>query len=105
MALKALSNIGVVTEEFVDHLQHVIQDHSEVLSIRIAAVEVFRRLSCEEHRAFFENFLKNQNEDAEVRIAAYLQIMRCPNYVVIRTIKHCLEVEEVNQGLRSRVLV
>lgn len=98
MNLKAISNVGLVTDEFKQELHLIITDASVATKIRIAAVEAFRRLPCEQSRAFFEEFFRNQDEDAEVRIAAYLQIMRCPNYVVIRKIKQCLETEEVNQG-------
>lgn len=82
----------------MQQLQEIILDTRAEVAVRIAAVEVFRRLPCGEYRSFFEEFFRNQDEDAEVRIAAYLQIMRCPNYVVVQTLKHCLEVEEVNQG-------
>lgn len=40
----------------------------------------------------------NQSMDAEVRIAAYLQVMRCPVYNVVRFIVSFLDTEEVNQG-------
>lgn len=69
--------------------------------IRVAAVEVYRRLSCQEHRPYFEKVFRDVDVDVEVRIAAYLQVMRCPTYVTIRTIKHSLEFEEVNQGISS----
>lgn len=40
----------------------------------------------------------NQTIDSEVRIAAYLQVMRCPVYSVVRHIVSVLDSEEVNQG-------
>lgn len=98
VALKALANVGVASESFKEELRMMTEDVQLDVAIRVAAVEAHRRLPCEETRQYFENFFRNENEDSEVRIAAYLQVMRCPNYLVIRTIKHSLEYEEVNQG-------
>lgn len=41
---------------------------------------------------------QNQLEDSEVRISAFLGIMRCPSYPVVVWIKEKLEKEQVNQG-------
>lgn len=57
-----------------------------------------RRLACEETREYFLNLFRDQSVDSELRIAAYLEVMRCPTYTIVKTIKHSLEVEEVNQG-------
>lgn len=76
----------------------MIQDNSLDITIRVTAVQAFRRFTCEEFRPNFETIFRNQDEDVEIRIASYLQIMRCPNYLVIRSIRHSLQVEEVNQG-------
>ena len=57
-----------------------------------------RRLACEETREYFLNLFRDQSVDTELRIAAYLEVMRCPTYTIVKTIKHSLEVEEVNQG-------
>lgn len=96
--LKSLSNIGQLTPEFEEQLEEIIQDAKLDPKIRVAAVEVYRRLPCHEYRPYFEKLFRNIDVDVEVRIAAYLQVMRCPTYVTIRTIKHSLEIEEVNQG-------
>lgn len=70
------------------------------MEVRVAAIDAHRRLpSCEETRdEFFLDYYRNMTLDTEVRIASYLQVMRCPDYNVIKTIKHALKVEEVNQG-------
>lgn len=98
VALKAVSNMGTISEEMESILYMIIEDTNLDISIRVAAVEAFRRLSCEDTRSYFENLFRNQNEDVELRISSYLQIMRCPNYLLIRSLKHTLEIEEVNQG-------
>lgn len=98
MTLKALGNVGTVSDDFENTLFTIIEDSNVDVAIRVAAVEVFRRLSCEGTRDYFERLFANRNEDVEVRIASYLQIMKCPNYLLIRSIKNALEKEEVNQG-------
>lgn len=40
---------------------------------------------------------QNFEENSELRIAAYLQIIRCPDYKTINKIKRVLTFEEVNQ--------
>ncbi|KAJ8964440.1 hypothetical protein NQ314_004909, partial [Rhamnusium bicolor] len=75
----------------------VIENSNLDVGIRVAAVETFRRLPCEDTRSYFEHIFRNQDEDAEVRIASYLQIMKCPNYLLVRAIRHSLLEEEVNQ--------
>lgn len=99
IGLKALSNTGIITEYFTDSLRGIIKNMDVDISIRLAAVETYRRLPCEPNRNYFEKLFWNFDENAEIRIAAYLQVMRCPNYLVMRTIKSSLQHEEVNQGI------
>lgn len=88
----------MVLERFQEEMYTIIQHPSLSVDIRVAAIEAFRRLSCEENKSFFVDIFRDDTENVEVRIAAYLQLMRCPNYLLIRTIEHCLKEEEVNQG-------
>ncbi|XP_072403308.1 apolipophorins-like [Diabrotica undecimpunctata] len=97
VTLKALSNIGTMSEDFYQELFKVIENSEIDVAIRVAAVETFRRTRCEETRSYFEHIFRRQEVDSEVRIASYLQIMRCPNYLMVKTIKHALMNEEVNQ--------
>ncbi|XP_076620317.1 apolipoprotein lipid transfer particle [Colletes latitarsis] len=100
-ALKAIGNMGLETESLMARLKECIDDDSGFLpmEIRVAAVDAHRRLpSCETTRdLFFMNYYRNFTLDAEIRIASYLQVMRCPDYNIIKTIKHTLKKEEVNQ--------
>lgn len=98
IGLKAMANIGVASELFKEELKLMVEDDSVSIELRVAAVDVHRRLPCEESRTYFEKLFRNQLIDSEIRIASYLQIMRCPNYLVIATIQNSLEAEEVNQG-------
>ncbi|KAF5300365.1 hypothetical protein FQR65_LT00986 [Abscondita terminalis] len=97
VSLKALANIGIVTNTFKNKLVLIMKEKRFDTAIRLAAVYVFRRLQCEENRSIFEAIFRNQDEDTELRIASYLQIMRCPNYIVMTNIRHTLEMEEINQ--------
>jgi hypothetical protein len=42
--------------------------------------------------------LADNNEDSEIRIAAYLGVMKCSDYKTVLAIKDLLNREEVNQG-------
>lgn len=57
-----------------------------------------RRLPCDFNTEFLLNVYTNTEYEAEVRIAAYLQIMKCPTYGTIKQIKTMLETEKLNQG-------
>lgn len=99
MTLKALSTIGWISDKYEEKLFKVVGDSNLDVGVRVAAVETFRRLPCEKHRSFFEGILfGDQQQDTEVRIASYLQVMRCPNYLLVRSIAYNLRNEEVNQG-------
>lgn len=97
VALKALGNIGQITEEFTPVLQNIIQSDTVVLEIRLQAVFVHRRTNCYKSKEYFLSVYQNFTGQPEIRIAAYLQSMKCPDYISINIIKKCLENEEVNQ--------
>lgn len=100
-ALKAVGNMGLETETLLGRLKQCIDDASGFVpkEVRVAAVDAHRRMpSCERTRdLFFLNYYRNFTLNTEIRIASYLQVMRCPDYNVIKTIKHTLKMEEVNQ--------
>lgn len=79
-------------------LKEIIYDEELDMSIRVEAVQAFRRYPCEDVRELFLKILFDFRIDSEIRIASYLQVMRCPNYIIVRKIKYLLEIEEVNQG-------
>ncbi|XP_030755989.1 uncharacterized protein LOC115882214 [Sitophilus oryzae] len=97
VTLKALSSIGLISEYFEEKLFKLVEDPNLDVAIRIAAVETFRRLPCEKSRSYFESIFKDLDQDSEVRIAAYLQVMRCPSYMMLRDIASNLKYEEINQ--------
>ncbi|XP_066155546.1 uncharacterized protein Apoltp [Euwallacea fornicatus] len=97
VTLKALSSIGWISEKFEEELFKLVGDSNLDVGVRVAVVETFRRLPCEKHRHYFESIYQSQDQDTEVRIAAYLQVMRCPSYLLVRKIAYNLRHEEVNQ--------
>ncbi|CAK9805149.1 unnamed protein product [Anthophora quadrimaculata] len=100
-ALKAIGNMGLETETLLERLKECVDDVGGFLpmEVRVASIDAHRRMpSCEKTRdLYFLNYYRNFTLDTEIRIASYLQVMRCPDYNVIKTIKHTLKLEEINQ--------
>jgi len=95
VTLKALGNIGVATGA----IETIARCANEVnpTDVRIAAIDAYRRMDCSINRAELETIFTNADEDSEVRIAAYLNLMQCPSEDTITMVKNALEREEVNQ--------
>ncbi|KAI5644619.1 lipoprotein amino terminal region domain-containing protein [Phthorimaea operculella] len=98
IAMKALGNIGGFKQEFADVLMNIIGDSFIPIPIRLTAVEAFRRTPCEETREYFLETFREQYVDIEIRLASYLQVMRCPDLSTVRQIFHALRNEKVNQA-------
>ncbi|CAB3385673.1 Hypothetical predicted protein [Cloeon dipterum] len=96
-ALKALGNIGISTPTLNQTLQLCTENELLQVETRIAAIEAHRRLPCEFDRSYLRSILRDQYFDSELRIAAYTEVMRCPSYQLIKTVKSMLKTEEVNQ--------
>lgn len=94
--------MGVESKTLRDTLRDCVEGGGGYLTTetRVAAIDAHRRLpSCDETRdEYFLNLYRNFTQETEIRIASYLQVMRCPDYNVIKLIKHTLAEEEVNQG-------
>nr|XP_034825791.1 apolipophorins [Maniola hyperantus] len=97
IAIKALGNIGGFKQEFADVLMNLIGDSLISVPIRLTAIDAFRRTPCIETREYFLETYREDLIDVEIRIASYLQVMRCPNLSTIRKIFHALRHEPVNQ--------
>ncbi|XP_013168741.1 PREDICTED: uncharacterized protein LOC106118616 [Papilio xuthus] len=98
-AIKALGNIGGFKSEFADVLMNVIGDALVPVPVRLTAIDAFRRTPCTETREYFLETFREELVDIEVRIASYLQVMRCPDLNIIRRIFHALKNEPVNQAV------
>ncbi|XP_050082628.1 uncharacterized protein LOC126569520 [Anopheles aquasalis] len=97
IVLKSLSNMGVVGKELNQELRRIIERSELETEVRVEAVNVFRRHDCHRTKDYFLKLYSTTELEVEVRIAAYLQTMRCPDYLSIKLIKHVLKTEEVNQ--------
>ncbi|KAM3962221.1 LOW QUALITY PROTEIN: apolipoprotein lipid transfer particle [Aphomia sociella] len=98
IAIKALGNIGAFNQEFADVLMNIIGDEFIPVSVRLTAIDAFRRTPCAETREYFVETFRSDYAHIEVRLAAYLQLMRCPTLSTIRKLLHALRLEPVNQA-------
>ncbi|XP_073960757.1 apolipophorins-like [Choristoneura fumiferana] len=97
IAIKALGNIGGFKQEFADILMNIIGDSLVPVPIRLTAVDAFRRTPCVETREYFLETFREDYVNIEVRLASYLQVMKCPTLSIIRKIYHSVRHEQVNQ--------
>lgn len=95
--LKGLGNIGILSKPFQSRMRKIIENDNIPTEIRVHAVAVHRRGDCARNRDFFIDVYRNFTANSEVRIAAYLEAMRCPDYISMKHIKFVLKNEEVNQ--------
>lgn len=95
--LKALGNVGFLSDNFHNQMTRIIIDDEVPPLVRVLTVNAHRRDNCLKNHDYFLNVFRILDLNSEVRIAAYLQVMRCPDYVSMRHIKAMLQSEEVNQ--------
>lgn len=76
------------------------------MEVRVAALDAFRRLPCQfEIQTPILEVYKDTMQDSELRIAAYLALMKCPTPSVVDSVREALEAEPVNQGMDSSSFV
>ncbi|CAH1641791.1 unnamed protein product [Spodoptera littoralis] len=97
IAIKALGNIGGFRKEFADKLLNIIGDSLVPVPVRLTAVDAFRRTTCDETREYFLETFRADYMNLEVRLASYVQVMKCPDLGTLRKIFHTLQDEPVNQ--------
>ncbi|CAL1268821.1 unnamed protein product [Larinioides sclopetarius] len=95
LSLKAIGNIGYLFGK-EDLLQACYKNPQLRTETRLAAIEAFRRVSCDINREELMKAYSNYNEDTEIRIAAYLAVMKCPTVSRIQEIKDVLLNEKIN---------
>ncbi|XP_026316021.1 uncharacterized protein LOC113227343 [Hyposmocoma kahamanoa] len=98
IAIKALGNIGGFKQDFADVLMNIVGDAFVPVPIRLTAIDAFRRTPCLETREYFLETFREHYVNIEIRLASYLQVMRCPNLSIMRKIFHALRNEPVNQA-------
>ncbi|XP_063076045.1 uncharacterized protein LOC134466078 [Engraulis encrasicolus] len=77
LIMKAVGNAGQAAGDLIPQLNDCILNHSAPLEIRLAAIQAFRRIPCNANRKVLLLAYQSSQEDAEVRIAAYQQLLRC----------------------------
>lgn len=105
--LKAIGNAGVlpISEEVskMPVIMGCFVDRSNPDEVRLAAIDALRRLPCASYdNQDVINLFINVNENTEMRIKAFLTLMRCGNRQSIEMVKSMLYTEPVNQGMQSR---
>ncbi|KAG7456895.1 hypothetical protein MATL_G00240760 [Megalops atlanticus] len=95
--LKAVGNAGLAAAPITPVLSACAQNHSSPLELRLAAIHAFRRIPCSADRRPLLQLYRSGQEDVEVRIAAYLQLMRCPDPEVLRRVRATLSTETSSQ--------
>ncbi|GAB1606238.1 hypothetical protein Ahia01_000906300 [Argonauta hians] len=95
-ALRALGNIGH-TSQAVSRLSQCLTNKDNPMEIRISAIDAFRRIPCDAERSDLMGIFRDESEDSEIRITAYLALMKCPTEMTLINIKTVLEKETSNQ--------
>ncbi|XP_053394173.1 apolipophorins-like [Mercenaria mercenaria] len=95
MTLRALGNTGHA-EMAVPALYTCIEGDNS-MDIKVAAIQAFRKLSCASDRNNLMGIYRDTTADSELRINAYLAVMKCPSSYFISQIQDTLAAEEVNQ--------
>ncbi|XP_063615204.1 uncharacterized protein LOC134788259, partial [Penaeus indicus] len=95
VALKALGNAGRWVNANSILRRCYTEDND--MEVRVAAIEAWRHAPCHYDHSHLLAAFQDEAQDTEVRIAAYLALMTCPNQDLINTIKDRLISEGVNQ--------
>ncbi|XP_072544439.1 uncharacterized protein [Salminus brasiliensis] len=95
--LKAVENIGLAAAALIPQLNDCIHNPSAPLELRLAAVQAFKRIPCNSPREVLAWVYQQYQEDVEVRIAAYQQLMNCPSREVFGIIRNTLSNETSTQ--------
>ncbi|XP_061695033.1 uncharacterized protein LOC133510744 isoform X2 [Syngnathoides biaculeatus] len=96
-AMKAVGNMGLAASTFIPLLNHYGLDHSVPLELRLVAIKAFRRFDCSANRTLLLQLYSSSLEALEVRIAAYQELMHCPDQDVFEAVKVTLRYEKSSQ--------
>lgn len=95
--LRGIGNIGLMSKAFRFLMREYLENETIPIEVRLNIVAAHRRTNCEKNREYFLHTYQNPMINSELRIAVYLETMRCPDYLTIKYIKYILQTEEVNQ--------
>lgn len=97
VSFKGLGNIGIISPEFARILKDLIIDEDRNDEVKLQAIQAFRKTNCDKTKDFFMDIYQNFTQSVEIRIGSYLQFMKCPSYLTIKTVRTFLPSEQVNQ--------
>lgn len=86
-----------MSKSFRYKMREYLENDSLSVEVRLNIITAHRRTNCEKNRDYFLHTYQNVMINSELRIAAYLETMRCPDYITVKYIKYILQTEEVNQ--------
>lgn len=95
--LKGIGNVGVAPPLLAQLLHELATSTAIPTEYRLQAIYAHIRMDCRRSRNTFLDLYENMDENSEIRIAAYQQVMRCPSKLTVKRIKSVLQIEEVNQ--------
>ncbi|KAK5647146.1 hypothetical protein RI129_002038 [Pyrocoelia pectoralis] len=93
-ALKALTNMGVITDTAIPKVISIAQDKKTPSRLRVAALQVYAANACKDKiRDSSINIVKDIQQDSEFRIKAYLVAAKCPTGKTANAVKALLDNE------------
>ncbi|XP_070218679.1 uncharacterized protein [Bos mutus] len=95
--LKAIGNAGRAATALTPKLSTCASLESCPPEIRLGAIQAFRRVPCSADRSVLSSLYQNAEEDPEIRINAYLALMRCPGEEVFAQVRRTQAGEQSTQ--------
>lgn len=86
-----------MSKAFRYKMREYLESDNIPIEVRLNIIAAHRRTDCEKNRDYFLHTYQNTTINSELRKAAYLETMRCPDYLTVKYIKYKLQTEEVNQ--------
>ncbi|CAL1530281.1 unnamed protein product [Lymnaea stagnalis] len=94
--LRAVGNLGY-SDQLAPTLEKCFESTEVSMNVRVFATQAFRGITCAIDRNEIMSTFENKDEDTELRISAYLAVMKCADESVLKQVKRILEIEPVNQ--------
>ncbi|XP_036371065.1 uncharacterized protein LOC115226508 [Octopus sinensis] len=96
MALRAIGNLGYF-QKILAHVARCFTRRDNPSEIRVAAIESMRRTRCGTTIPGLNEVFFDDTEDSELRIQAYIIMMRCPSHKFLLAVHNILLKEKSNQ--------
>ncbi|XP_041659524.1 apolipophorins-like [Cheilinus undulatus] len=95
--LKSVGNTGMNAPDLIPLINRIMLSRLTTLELRLVAIQAFRRFPCSADRSLLLQLYHSSQEDPEVRIAAYQQLLRCPDQNLFEVVKMTLRNETSSQ--------